>query len=165
MTTDNPIVLLLGTNIGDREGNLNNALALLESNQVSIIKKSFIYETEPMDLQSQPYFLNQAVEIATTQNPTGLLKICQSIENEIGRIRTIPKGPRIIDLDILIWGNLIISEDNITIPHPSMHQRPFALIPLLDICPQWTHPLFHKDTGQLLSECRISCKVTRLKNF
>ena len=128
------IYLSLGSNMGDREENINRALELI-GKQAIILKKSSFYETDPMDYEDQSRFLNIAVEIETALQPDDLLKFLQSIEKDMGREKMIRYGPRNIDIDILLFGNLECSTQRLTIPHPRMKERGFVLIPLKEISP------------------------------
>ena len=137
----NKVYLSLGTNIGDREQNLKFAVQLLKSNPaVCINVVSSIYETAPIGYTDQPAFLNIALEITTTYSALDTLQLCQSVENELGRVREIRWGPRIIDLDILLYNNDNIEVENLTVPHPRMFERAFVLVPLLEIAKQHKTP-------------------------
>ena len=142
----------IGTNLGDRSKNIEGALKNLESNGLKIVKKSPVYETEPYGLADQPRFLNCAVEANTTLSPQELLMRLLKIEKEMGRERKIPQGPRIIDLDILFYGNLVINEESLIIPHPDLQNRFFVLKPLSDIAPDLLHPVFKKTIKQMLKD-------------
>lgn len=130
----NNVYLSLGTNIGNREENLKKAVQLLNENEsVSIEAISSIYETAPVGYVDQPSFLNIALFIKTNLNPQETLTVCQSVENTLGRVREIRWGPRIIDLDILLYNDENIETDNLIVPHPRMFERAFVLVPLLEI--------------------------------
>jgi 2-amino-4-hydroxy-6-hydroxymethyldihydropteridine diphosphokinase len=124
----------LGTNLGDRAGNLRQAIRLL-SEEAEILRQSSVYETEPVGFADQPWFLNMAVEAETGMAPDGLLRFAQSVENAMGRVRTIANGPRIIDIDILLYGDERVESERLTLPHPRMLQRAFAMVPLYEISP------------------------------
>lgn len=128
------IFLSLGTNLGDKEGNLTHALHLL-SKKVKFLKKSSYYETEPVGYMNQPWFLNIVVEGETDLSPEDLLCFTQSIESEMKRVKTIVNGPRIIDVDILLYEDEIIESESLTIPHPRMLLRAFVMVPLFEIAP------------------------------
>ncbi|HSU61707.1 MAG TPA: 2-amino-4-hydroxy-6-hydroxymethyldihydropteridine diphosphokinase [Bryobacteraceae bacterium] len=134
--------LSLGSNLGDRQKNLEQALAALEQEQIQIVSQSAIYETEPQDVASQPWFLNMVVECQSRYFPLQMLTVIERIERDLGRIRTgvAPRGPRVIDIDILLFGNAVIEGPQLTIPHPRMLQRRFVLEPLLEIAPELRHP-------------------------
>ena len=130
----NKVYLSIGTNIGDREQNLKMAVEMLQKIEgVTILAISSIYETDPVGYLDQSSFLNVAVLIETNCSAQESLIICQSIENELGRIREIRWGPRIIDLDILLYNNDNIEVENLIVPHPRMYERAFVLVPLLEI--------------------------------
>lgn len=147
----NTAYLSLGSNVGDRFGQLQEAirsLALLgEVRQVS----SF-YETEPMEFTDQPWFLNCAVELRTRYTPHNLMQALLAIEQEMGRIRNQPKGPRRIDIDLLLFNQEVVQHDELTVPHPAMQERRFVLAPLAEIAPQALHPIYKKNAAQLLSD-------------
>jgi 2-amino-4-hydroxy-6-hydroxymethyldihydropteridine diphosphokinase len=129
------IYLGLGTNLGDTESNLEQALNFL-SEKITIIKKSSLYETEPVGFKDQPWFLNMVVEAETGLAPEDLLYFTQSIEKQMKRVKTIVNGPRIIDIDILLYGNERVKTENLVIPHPRMTQRAFVMVPLYEISPE-----------------------------
>jgi len=130
----NKIFLSLGTNLGDKEANLETALLLL-SEKVKILKKSSHYETEPVGYKDQPWFLNMVVEGETELCAEDTFLFAKTIENKMKRIKTVINGPRIIDIDILIFGNERIETENLTIPHPRMLLRAFVIVPLFEIAP------------------------------
>jgi 2-amino-4-hydroxy-6-hydroxymethyldihydropteridine diphosphokinase len=145
----NTTYLSLGSNIGDREANLHEAIAKLgELGRVKGV--SSLYETEPVEFIEQPWFLNCAVELETELVPPQLLKAMLAIEQGMGRRRIQPKGPRLIDLDILLFGDTVINEPSLTIPHPAMHERRFVLEPLVEIAPTAMHPVLKKTIDKLL---------------
>jgi len=127
----------IGSNLGDRNENVKNAIRLLEMRNVRIILSSSIIETKPEDgPPDQSYFLNACLKIETNHSPDGLLAVIHSIEKELGRIREVVNGPRTIDIDILLYDNVTIETPRLTIPHPRMFQRNFVLIPLKEIAPE-----------------------------
>ncbi|WP_342558152.1 2-amino-4-hydroxy-6-hydroxymethyldihydropteridine diphosphokinase [Metasolibacillus sp. FSL K6-0083] len=128
----NDVFLSIGTNIGEREANLQQAVQLLQA-QVEVVKVSSIYETAPVGYTDQPSFLNIAVHVRTTRSATEMLALCQGIENELGRVRDIRWGPRIIDLDILLFNQEIIATEHLLVPHPRMYERAFVVVPLVEI--------------------------------
>ena len=153
------VFLALGSNLGDREKNLESAMAALESAGVGIVQQSAVYETEPQDFKDQPWFLNMALEVETACFPIQLLQVLQRIEREMGRVRgrdAVPKGPRTIDLDILLYGKAVLDVPLLTIPHPRMSERRFVLEPLLEIAPDLRHPVtgrsFSRDLAQLTGQ-------------
>lgn len=144
--------LSLGSNLGDREALLNQALERLQAAGVRTVRRSTIHETEPQDFRDQPWFLNMAVEVETDLTPRELLASIQKIEAELGRQRTIPKGPRTIDIDILFYANLIIGTPELEIPQPRLTERRFVLDPLSEIAPDLRHPV----TGKTIREAQAA---------
>jgi len=142
------VYLSLGSNLGDRAEHLNAALSRLESIGKVVAVSSF-YETEPVDLASQPWFLNCAVKLDTEKMPKQLLAHILELEQELGRRRAQQKGPRTIDVDILLFGNSIVETLGLTIPHPALHQRRFVLEPLAEIAPEIRHPVFKRTVREL----------------
>jgi|SRR5690349_21371412 len=142
--------LSLGSNLNDRQGNLRRALDLLASPEIQIERTSSLYETEPQDLHEQPWFLNLVVEIETTLFPMQLLGHIQKIEREMGRQRTVPKGPRTIDIDIVLFGNFIIDTPRLQVPHPRMPDRRFVLAPLAELAPELRHPVTRRMIRDML---------------
>ena len=151
----NTAYLSLGSNLGDRAAFLNEALQRLETAGAHVVRQSSIHETEPQDFGEQPWFLNMAVEVETDLTPMELLAVIQKIETEMGRQRTIPKGPRTIDLDILFYENLILKTPELEIPHPRLTQRLFVLDPLTEIAPDLQSPV----TGKAVRELRAALTI------
>ena len=146
----------LGSNVGDRATNLERALELLRATEgISVVKCSSIYETEPWGLTEQPRFLNAAVAVQTSLEPGALLAAVKAIENGMGRATTVRYGPRNIDVDILLYGNLIIDwqAPDLQIPHSRMLERAFVLIPLAEIAGQVRHPTAQKPIADLAVAC------------
>ncbi|MFJ7669656.1 2-amino-4-hydroxy-6-hydroxymethyldihydropteridine diphosphokinase [Lysinibacillus sp. NPDC097195] len=132
----NDVYLSIGTNIGERYENLQRALELLmEKEGLEVIRISSIYETAAVGYTDQADFLNIAVHVRTSSSSSEMLKICQSVENELGRIREFRWGPRIIDLDILLYNHENIETESLLVPHPRMYERAFVLVPLIEITP------------------------------
>ena len=146
-----PIYLALGTNLGDREANLQKAIESLTP-KVRVIKKSSVYATPPWGYADQPEFLNQVIEADTTLHPLPLLHLLKSIEAEMGREETFRNGPRLIDLDILFYGSEVVEGEVITIPHPRLQERAFVLVPLNEIAPDFYHPVLHEPIHSLLAK-------------
>jgi 2-amino-4-hydroxy-6-hydroxymethyldihydropteridine diphosphokinase len=143
----------LGSNIGDREEYIEQAVFILEKNpNIEVIKRSSNYETEAEGAENQPPFINAAVEIKTKLSPHELLAVCQEIETTLGREREVEWGPRTIDIDILLYDGEIISDDKLQLPHPLMHERYFVLKPLRDIAPDLIHPVLEKTIDALYEE-------------
>jgi 2-amino-4-hydroxy-6-hydroxymethyldihydropteridine diphosphokinase len=145
------IYLSLGSNLADRAANLQSAQDHLPP-QVGLIEASPIYETEPWGYTDQPLFLNQALKAVTSLTPGQLLIYLKSIEKALGRLPSFHLGPRLIDLDILFFDDLVMHEQGLTIPHPYLHERPFVLVPLADVAPDFVHPVFHLTIKDFLSK-------------
>ena len=146
-------VLLLGCNSGDCVQNILNALILLEKRVGKIIKSSSLFETSPWGFADQPEFLNQAVIIETLLQPLKLLEVLKNLEIEMGRITTEKWKQRCIDIDILFYDASVFESEELIIPHPHLHNRKFALIPLLEIMPEFTHPVIKKKIKELTDNC------------
>jgi 2-amino-4-hydroxy-6-hydroxymethyldihydropteridine diphosphokinase len=142
------VYLSLGSNLGDRAANLNSAVKRLEAFGQVVAVSSF-YETEPVELAAQPWFLNCAVKLDTEKMPKQLLGGILNLEQEMGRRRAQKKGPRSIDIDILLFGNSIVEAKGLTIPHPALHERRFVLEPLAEIAPEVRHPVFKRTVREL----------------
>ena len=144
------VFLGIGTNLGDRERNLQDALAILSQKMV-ILKDSSIYQTAPWGYLDQPAFLNQVIEAQTDLSPLNLLGFLKDTEKALGRQANFRYGPRLIDLDILFYGNRIIQTPRLHIPHPRIAQRAFVLVPLAEIAPDFVHPQNRQTVTQLLA--------------
>jgi len=143
----------LGSNVGDREEYIEQAIFLLEKNpEIQVSKRSANYETEAEGGADQPPFINAAVAIITKLPPEKLLEVCQEIETALGRDREMEWGPRTMDIDILLYDDQIVSEDKLQIPHPLMHERMFVLKPLKEIAPSAIHPVLEKSIEDLYEE-------------
>ncbi|QNU68633.1 2-amino-4-hydroxy-6-hydroxymethyldihydropteridine diphosphokinase [Ruminiclostridium herbifermentans] len=137
--------IALGSNIGNREDNLNKAIEMLKQNdEVEVNKISSYLNTAPVGYTDQPDFLNAVVEVKTTLSPHKLLMVCSDIEKKLKRERIIHWGPRTIDLDILLYEDLVLNHEDLVIPHPRMHEREFVLKPLKEIAPKAFHPVLKK---------------------
>jgi 2-amino-4-hydroxy-6-hydroxymethyldihydropteridine diphosphokinase len=144
------VYLALGSNIGDREANLRAAIQSLSAAGIPVLRESPIYETEPAGYAEQRWFLNMVVEAETALFPMQLLTRTGKIERALGRVRTVPNGPRTIDIDILLYGDAVVRTPRLEIPHPRMHQRRFVLAPLSDLAPGLLHPVLRRTVRQLL---------------
>lgn len=143
--------LSLGSNLGDRAANLRAAIVRLGA-VGTVDAVSSVYETEPVEVADQPQFLNCAIGLTTAEPPQRLLRSILAIERELGRERKQDKGPRLIDIDILLFGDSILDTSELTVPHPAMHRRRFVLEPLAEIAPWVRHPLLQKTIRQLRDE-------------
>lgn len=157
----NTAYLLIGSNLGNKAAYLMQASVLLEIYCGKIIRKSAYYETAPWGFLEQPAFLNQAIAIETTLLPEQLMKTLLEIETKMGRIRSIELGPRNIDLDILLIDSYIIDSPTLTVPHPALPDRRFALIPMAEIAPILVHPILKKTIQELLEECKDDSDVQK----
>jgi 2-amino-4-hydroxy-6-hydroxymethyldihydropteridine diphosphokinase len=145
------VYLSLGSNLGDRSANLRAAIERL--GEAGVVKAvSGFYETEPVELRDQPWFLNCVVALETSDSPEALLQRALAIEQEMGRLRMKDKGPRSIDIDILLFGDRVVEERGLKIPHPAMQQRRFVLEPLAEIAPEARHPQLRKTARELLAD-------------
>jgi 2-amino-4-hydroxy-6-hydroxymethyldihydropteridine diphosphokinase len=142
------VYLSLGSNLGDREANLRTAIEKLKEIGNPVAVSSF-YETEPVEVQSQPWFLNCAVKLDTEKMPRQLIAAILALEQEMGRQRKQQKGPRTIDIDILLFGSSVIEIPSLTVPHPKMQERRFVLEPLAEIAPDARHPVYKRTIREL----------------
>jgi 2-amino-4-hydroxy-6-hydroxymethyldihydropteridine diphosphokinase len=147
------VYLGLGSNIGDREENLEKSLKLLNL-KVTIVNVSSLYETEPLGYQNQPNFLNAACRGLTNLDPFELLHFVKGIEKDLGRVLSFRYAPRPADIDILFYEGRVIETKELVIPHPQIEERIFVLIPLAEIAPQFVHPLIKKSIHELLAEVK-----------
>lgn len=155
-------LLILGSNLGERKKNLQDAHVLLEQLAGDILKASLIYETEPWGCNHAGFFLNQVVELNTPQSPSVLLSTIQRIELMLGRVRGDERyAPRTMDIDILFYEDRVIKSSELIIPHPEMHKRRFVLEPMAEVSPYLEHPVLKKSMLTLLRECIDQKKVTQ----
>ena len=141
----------LGSNVGDREQMLRQALGKLAAPALRLLRTSGLYETEPIGFREQAWFLNLVAEFATELLPKQLLHRTKSVERELGRKRTIPNGPRTIDIDILLYGRTIMESEELTLPHPRYRDRRFVLAPLAELNPKLRDPLTGKTALEMLN--------------
>ncbi len=144
------VYLSLGSNIGGRADNLRAALEQLAAPDLRILRISPSYETEPVEYTPQPWFINLVAEAETELFPRQLLLRIARVERALGRVRTVPKGPRTIDIDILLYGRAIVHTAQLEIPHPRMAERRFVLAPLADLAPDLRHPVTRKSVREML---------------
>lgn len=145
------VYIALGTNLGDRMANFNEAIRALKE-VVDVCRTSPVYETPPWGYLDQPMFLNQVLEVETDLSPQDLHSHTKQIELEVGRTKTFQYGPRIIDLDILFFDDLMIDSESLKIPHPRIEGRGFVLVPMADLAPDFVHPILGKTIRQLCEE-------------
>ena len=153
----------LGSNLGDPIAELRGAVSELESRGVELRSRSSLYQTEPVDAPDQAWFVNAVTEIRFGGRPDELLQICVNVEAARGRERSRRNEPRILDLDVLLLEDIVVSTDELTIPHPRLHERRFVLEPMVEIAPDAIHPGLRKTMRDLLKECMDESKVVRLE--
>jgi 2-amino-4-hydroxy-6-hydroxymethyldihydropteridine diphosphokinase len=149
--TPTTVYLSLGSNLGDRERNLHEAVTALAGKGVCVVRNSSIYETEPVDFLDQPWFLNCVVEAETTLTPLELLNVLRDLESGMGRKREFAKGPRLLDIDILLYGQETIDATELQVPHPRMAERRFVLVPLAELAPDLRYPAWNATAKELLA--------------
>lgn len=153
--------LSLGSNLGDRAANIERALARLDAAGVRIIRRSSLYKTEPVEFTAQGWFLNLAVEVETALMPRQLLHAIRRVEQEMGRRRIVRAGPRVLDIDILLYGTSIVRTAELEIPHPRMAERRFVLVPMAELAPGLRHPVLKLTMLELLAATQDRSQVGR----
>jgi 2-amino-4-hydroxy-6-hydroxymethyldihydropteridine diphosphokinase len=161
-TTPEAVFLSLGSNVGDRPENLRAAIAALPATGVKVKRVSSIYKTEPVDLLDQPWFLNCVVQGETAVLAVDLLRALREIERRMGSKKLIARGPRLIDIDILLYGQQTIDDPELVVPHPRMHLRRFVLAPLAELAPGVKHPQWTATAAQLLAASEDQSVVTKI---
>lgn len=156
------VYLSLGSNIGERDANIGRAVEELGNRGLRITRKSSLYETEPVEFADQPWFINSAIEGETDLQPAELLNAVLAVEQVMGRERRVPKGPRLIDIDILLFDDAVIHTSDLDVPHPRMTERLFVLAPMAEIAPDAVHPVLKKTMAQLLAGTPDSSAVRRI---
>jgi len=162
MTT---VYIALGTNVGDRELNLREALRLLAQAGIRVVRASSIYETEPVDYLDQPWFLNAVLEAQSDLPGGDLLHKLRGIESSMGSKKALASGPRLMDLDVLLYGDDTIATPELQVPHPRMLQRRFVLVPLAEIAPNLRHPSWPAAASQLLASLKDHSVVRLASSF
>lgn len=156
------IFILLGSNLGDRQENLDRARLEISRSVGEIITASSVYKTAAWGNTQQPDFYNQVIEIRSASDPKKLIVDTQQVEQKMGRIREEKWGPRIIDIDILFHGDSVISNENLTLPHPEIANRRFTLLPLAEIASDFVHPVLKKSVLHLLEDCKDDLPVEKI---
>ena len=151
----------LGTNLGDRLANINRAVALLSRN-IKTIKASALYETEPEDYKDQPDFFNCVVLADVEADAPALLDLLKDMEKQVGRTESFQGAPRLIDADLLFYGQEVVEQPGLVVPHPRVPQRLFVLVPLAEIAADFVHPALHKSISQLLSGSDSQSRVVKV---
>jgi 2-amino-4-hydroxy-6-hydroxymethyldihydropteridine diphosphokinase len=156
------VYLGLGSNMGNRASNLKMAADLISKLIGKTAKASHVYETQPWGNPDQEYFYNQVLMVNTTLDPRDLLAAITKIEREMGRERKVKWGPRVIDIDVLFYGKRIIRDKGLEIPHPEMHKRNFVLVPMMEIAPEYEHPVLHQAIDDLFMSSEDPSEVVML---
>ena len=151
----------IGSNLGERAENLRVAIELLEEKEVKSDLRSSVYSAEPVEVVDQPEFLNQVIGCRTGLPPEGLMDVCLGVERAMGRVRSRARGPRLIDLDLLLFGDEVRDSQTLILPHPRMHLRRFVLVPFAEIAPEARHPILGATVAALLERCPDRSRVDR----
>jgi 2-amino-4-hydroxy-6-hydroxymethyldihydropteridine diphosphokinase len=159
MTSRPPVFLGLGSNVGDRDENLGRGLELLEGRGFRVTASSAVYETEPVGGPPQGPFLNMVARGETLLTPEELLAACLRTERDLGRVRDVPLGPRTLDIDVLLYGDLVRDSPDPVLPHPRLHERLFVLVPLAEVGPRALHPRLGLTAAELRDRCRDTSRV------
>lgn len=162
MVQKKTIYLSLGSNVGDRAAHIARAIDALDAAGVRVLRQSSLYSTEPVDLRTQSWFLNCVLEAETGLMPRQLLRVLQEIERALGRKRLVRSGPRVMDIDLLLYGSSVVHTAELEVPHPRMAERRFVLVPLLELAPALRHPTLRRTIAELLAETRDRSQVRRL---
>lgn len=158
------VFLLLGSNMGDSQKYLQEARLALQHQIGTLLAKSSVYQTAAWGKANQPDFLNQVLNMETALEPLELLNRCLGIEQGLGRVREEKWAARTIDIDILFYDSMIVNHENLVIPHPFLHERAFTLIPLVELAPEWVHPVLKKSMTDLLASLGVDLAVKKFLN-
>jgi 2-amino-4-hydroxy-6-hydroxymethyldihydropteridine diphosphokinase len=161
MPNEETVYIALGSNLGNRAAMLARAQEAMSEAGIRVMRRSALYTTEPVDAPPQPWFLNAVVEAETALTPRQLLDALAAIERRLGRQRLVPRGPRTLDLDILLYGSSVISTTELEVPHPGIAFRRFVLVPLAELAPTLRHPVLRKSITELLAETPDQGRIRR----